>query len=54
MCPHPLNIGGYMKRYCLVIFILLFPVFQPVHAQVTGFLENFNDNTLTGWQVPQT
>ena len=43
-----------MKRYCLVIFILLFPVFQPVHAQVTGFLENFNDNILTNWEVPQT
>ncbi len=25
-----------------------------LHAQLTGLLEDFNDNTLTGWEVPAT
>ncbi len=39
------------NRYLLLIVFMLFSPFFAT-AQITGFVEDYNDNTLTGWQVP--
>lgn len=36
-------------RYHLILFVCLIPTL--LWAQLTGWVEDFNDNTLTGWQV---
>jgi len=38
-----------MMRYHLVLFVCLIPIL--LWAQLTGWVEDFNDNTLTGWDV---
>jgi len=40
-----------MFRFYNIFFILIL-FYYPCSAQTTGFLEDFNDNILTGWEVP--
>ncbi|MBD3228243.1 MAG: hypothetical protein GF329_08635 [Candidatus Lokiarchaeota archaeon] len=41
-----------MNNRCIFLFsFLLFSPFLAI-AQITGFVEDFDDNTPTGWQVP--
>ena len=41
-----------MIRLRFFILILLFVSLNRSFAQVTGFLEDFNDNALTNWEMP--
>lgn len=41
-----------MQRFFLILVILFIPTL--LQAQITGWVEDFNDNILTGWQADQT
>ncbi len=38
-----------MKRFCIFVLVLLV---TPLSGQVKGYVEDFNDNVLTGWEMP--